>query len=529
MVNHRVFMTFTGREPEATNEAGGSAFEMNPKHAIAQFAVTGCFNNTYYTTGKDQLSTLKSLLKKLPQDVDTFTFLLKLAIYSRENAFMKDMPAYLMAYTGDMIKALSGVERNLYERVFHRVINNGKMIRNFVQIIRSGAVGRKSLGSFLKRMVNTWLTTTSPRTLFRNSIGNNPSMADVIKMTHPRAKSRLHNYMFKYLLGKNVPIDELPPMIYNYEVFKRSGKDGLNPHLSLPEVNFEFLTSLPLAKTHWCELAKHATWQQTIRNLNTFKRHGVFETKGMADVIAGKLEDEIAVAKAKAMPYQIFAAIQNTEDLPYQIRDALENALEASLRHNTPVFTGPVDVFVDSSGSMGSSATGGYNSKISCYQVASLFAAAIYKANPQARIYAYDTDVYKVSGLYHRDSLSTIHRKIMDAGQHGGTDTSVCFRYLQQFSLQHNIRNVVVLSDNESWAHGWYGTNPQQEYDKLLRCREDVKLLAIDLAAYRTTQFDYKPSVLHVGGFNDSVFDLANRFFNTNESDFVKAIEEVTI
>ena len=30
--------------------------------------------------------------------------------------------------------------------VFPRVIDNGKMLRNFVQVVRSGTVGRKSFG-----------------------------------------------------------------------------------------------------------------------------------------------------------------------------------------------------------------------------------------------------------------------------------------------------------------------------------------------------------------------------------------------
>ena len=38
-----------------------------------------------------------------------------------------------------------------------RVIDNGKMLRTFIQIVRSGAVGRKSLGTRPKRLVQRWL------------------------------------------------------------------------------------------------------------------------------------------------------------------------------------------------------------------------------------------------------------------------------------------------------------------------------------------------------------------------------------
>ena len=41
-------------------------------------------------------------------------------------------------------------------RVFDQVVDNGKMLRNFAQIIRSGAVGRKSFGNRPKKLMQTW-------------------------------------------------------------------------------------------------------------------------------------------------------------------------------------------------------------------------------------------------------------------------------------------------------------------------------------------------------------------------------------
>lgn len=44
-----------------------------------------------------------------------------------------------------------------FAQAFSRVVDNGKMLRIFVQIMRSGAVGRKSLRTRPKRMVRHWL------------------------------------------------------------------------------------------------------------------------------------------------------------------------------------------------------------------------------------------------------------------------------------------------------------------------------------------------------------------------------------
>ncbi len=40
---------------DATNEAGGKAYAFRSKHALAQYAVTGCLNGTYYASAATQL------------------------------------------------------------------------------------------------------------------------------------------------------------------------------------------------------------------------------------------------------------------------------------------------------------------------------------------------------------------------------------------------------------------------------------------------------------------------------------------
>ena len=60
MANKTLFSDATNRLPraDARNEAGGRAYRLSPKHALAQLAATGCFNGTYYAKADDQLATL---------------------------------------------------------------------------------------------------------------------------------------------------------------------------------------------------------------------------------------------------------------------------------------------------------------------------------------------------------------------------------------------------------------------------------------------------------------------------------------
>ena len=54
MANKTLFASLKSLLPraDARNEAGGLAYQLPPKHALAQLAATGCFNGTFYAAGR---------------------------------------------------------------------------------------------------------------------------------------------------------------------------------------------------------------------------------------------------------------------------------------------------------------------------------------------------------------------------------------------------------------------------------------------------------------------------------------------
>lgn len=152
MANFQLFQSFRGKNlPTANtvNSEGARAYAYPSKHQLAQYAATGCLNRTFYASAETQLETVLALC----QEVEP-AFIAKTALYCRKQGHMKDMPALLTA-------VLSVRGREYFPAVFTRVIDNGKMLRTFVQIMRSGVVGRKSLGTRPKQLVQQWLNTTS--------------------------------------------------------------------------------------------------------------------------------------------------------------------------------------------------------------------------------------------------------------------------------------------------------------------------------------------------------------------------------
>src|SRR5579862_5913111 len=198
-------------QTDTVNSENAPAYMLAPKHALAQYAATGCFGRTFYATADGQLTRVLELC-----DAVDLEFVARVAVYSRTQSFMKDMPALLCAW-------LSARDLRLHEAVFARVIDNARMLRTYVQILRSGVVGRKSLGTAPKRLVREWLATRDEDTLFSSSAGQSPSLGDILRMVHPKPGSARREAFYGYLLGRPHDLNVLPKLVLQYELFKATG------------------------------------------------------------------------------------------------------------------------------------------------------------------------------------------------------------------------------------------------------------------------------------------------------------------
>ncbi|MBP0581620.1 TROVE domain-containing protein [Labrys sp. LIt4] len=499
MANKSLFASLVGKmlpKAEAANKHGAPSYEFTPRHALAQLAVTGTLNHTFYASATAQLDeTLKAVC-----EVES-AFIAKAAIYARQRGHMKDMPALLLAY-------LSMLQTGDFAKAFPRVVDNGKMLRNFVQVMRSGAVGRKSLGTRPKKLVQAWLETASDIEIMRASVGNAPSLADVIKMVHPKPADKAREALYAWLIGRPYEVTALPAIARAFEAFKQ------DPSLPVPAVPFQMLTALPLTRDHWAAIADKAGWQMLRMNLATFARHGVFEVEGFAEKLAGRLADREAIKRARVFPYQLLMAYaQAGQDIPPVVREALHDAMEIAVA-NVPTIEGRVVVCPDVSGSMSSPVTGyrpGATTQVRCIDVAGLVAASVLRANPSARVIPFEQSVVRVD-LEPRDTVMTNARKLASIGG-GGTNCSAPLEKLANERAKVDL--VIFVSDNQSWVdarRGGEATQMMKQWERVKTSNPDAKLVCLDIQPYTTTQAQERADVLNIGGFSDAVFDTIAAF-----------------
>ena len=531
MANKSLFKSSSkkGKTPppaDVVNAAGGLAYSVSSKEALAQYVATGCLGSTFYATAEEQLDSVLALARAC--DV---MFVAQAAIYGRKSAFMKDAPALLLAHL-----STRGADGAAAMRMaFPLVADNPRMVRTFVQIMRSGRVGRKSMGTMPKRLLQGWFAARNDAALFRGSVGNDPSLADVIKMAHPKPANDARKALYAYLIGKPCNAEHLDALVVAYEAWKR------DPSKSVPDVPFLMLTSASLSKSQWTAIAEAASWQTLRMNLNTFQRHDVFSDKVVIKRLAAKLRDAGEISRARVFPYQLLIAYRNTEGVPAELQNALQDALEIATA-NVPEINGRVAVFPDVSGSMSSPVTGhrtGATTKVECRDVAALVAATLLRRNPDAIVLPFKEDVVKLR-FNPRDSIVSIADKIAQCGS-GGTNCSAPLRHLNAEKEKADM--LVYVSDNESWMDSAVEhrlntytagltsspTAMMKEWEHFKVRNAKAKMVCIDIAPNGTRQAPTREDILNVGGFSDDVFTLISEFSKGSGKDhWVKKIESIS-
>jgi 60 kDa SS-A/Ro ribonucleoprotein len=540
VVNRNLFGSLFGKRTRAdtVNEAGGRAYRLTPKHALAQLAATGCFNGAFYASDEQQLDTLIALAEQVEDNV----FLAKLALYSRERAYMKDMPAALLLI-------LSRRDPALFRRAFARVVDNGRVLRTLFQMLRSGRFGRKSLSYCLQRAFQGWLNGAKVGTLLSASVGNDPSLRDVLRLARPTPADNARRALFGLLTGKPVeawaPATEadLPAEAAALAAFRKAAtEDEQVALLEGVRLRWDLLADSARGPRVWKAIARQMGPQALRMNLNTLLRHGVFtDDVEMVRYVAERIADADEIRRSRQFPYQYLAAYLNAEvALHGPIKEALGRAAEVACG-NVPELPEPVLIGLDVSGSMGSPVTGargrGATSKMRCVDVAALFAAALVRRNPGSVVIPFDTQAYRTTVTPDEPILDLAARLARYGG--GGTDCALPLAEANDGYSDRRFAGCVLVSDMESWVGagraGSTGVLTQWEQFAATQRRlhgagwDGPKLVCINVQAYTTAQAPERPDVLNVGGFSDAVFGVVASFLADDSERFVREVEAVEL
>jgi 60 kDa SS-A/Ro ribonucleoprotein len=473
---------------------------------------------------------------------------------------MKDMPAALLV-------VLSSRDTKLMHQVFDRVVDNGRVLRTVFQMTRSGQFAptgksRRGLSSSTQRAFQRWLNDASVSKLLSSSIGNDPSLRDVLRMARPTPKDDARRALFGWLTDK--PVDkwapateaDLPTMVQSLIAYRNANTAEAQTLIAGElVVRWDLLADAAKGPLVWKAIARQMGPQALRMNLNTLLRHDVFKSGNgktdnvMVDYVASRLANADGIARSRQFPYQFLAAYLNASaEVPQKIKASLHQAAEIACG-NVPELPGPVVIGLDTSGSMGCPVTGnragnngsrGGTSSMRCVDVAALFAAAILRRNPDSVVIPFDTQAYNVR-IDPQDTILSLSERLAKYGG-GGTDCSIPLREANKRHSKRPLVGCVLVSDNESWITGGraygYGhrgsTGVMTEWQEFVKNARrhgitDPKLVCIDIQPYGSSQAPERDDILNIGGFSDAVFNVVRSFLSNDKTRFVREVESVEL
>ncbi len=406
--------------PTIRNRDGFPAYERPLEEQYLQTLLTNTLGNTYYAT-KEELLQESTRVHEDMLDADA-EFAAKAMAFARNEGFMRLQPIYGLA-------RLSAANPSLFARAFPHVIKIPSDLSDFLTILRGQ--GRGEGGRAVKREVAKFLNAVSEYwTLKYNGRGRGYSIGDMIITSHAKAKDERQNRLFRYAMGKEGGLGDLPQLAA-FEALKTAETDAERIRwIAEGKLPHEIVTgAVKPTKAIWNAILEQMPIFALLRNLNTMDRAGVLDER--YGYIKQQLTSADVLRRSKILPFRFLTAYNKIEK--EWVRDVLRQSVELTF-DNLPDLTGRTAIFLDVSGSM----DGEY------LRIGSVFALALFKKTEgHSLFWTFDTQVHdpKPSRV---DSILTQAERIHSIG---GTDTGEPVRRL----LRHpqTFDNIIIVTDEQ--------------------------------------------------------------------------------
>ena len=333
--------------------------------------------------------------------------------------------------------------------------------------------------------------------------GRGIRMADVIELTHPKARDAQQNALFKWLLDHRhhndaVADPDLLPVLAaakaQAEVAPEARREALRENgpesLAKAGVSWERLSGWlgdGMDAEAWESVIPTMGVMALVRNLRNFDEQGV--SQAAVDLATDRITNAASVARARIFPYQVWAAYKYAPSDTW--KSALGTTLELTTR-NVPRLDRTL-VVIDMSGSMQAPVTG--KSKMSRVEVASLMASVTAARSPTTDVVIFGHGNKAVKLPKGASVLGNVDRIMAQLGSVGhATYGHTAIR--NHFDARRHDR-VVMFTDDQMQDAGRVNLN------------HVPVIYTIDLAGYRPRSMPTGSKGRYtLAGFSDATFTL---------------------
>jgi 60 kDa SS-A/Ro ribonucleoprotein len=427
--------------PMTTNSDGFPAYVKDIQVSTLQTLTTNSagksFDSKLRNIHPDSKRIYAAMLEHDPE------FFAKALVYARNEGFMRLQPI-----TG--LYALQVAEPKLFTQYAPKVLLYPTDYKDFLDIVHKNRPGTSRRDRELKRtgcqggrnimrVVKQFLCDLSEYHVmkYNGNSADSYSMKDLLICFHPIPTDERVNDLFKYIMT-GVVNEKSMPQIACLDRLKSAQTDQERIDLiKKGKLPWEIVTSVCVpSKEIWSAIFEQMPLQALVKNMNTIERHDLVAEK--LEYLKGRLNDPIAVAKSRMLPYQWLKANEHVTNP--RLQELVRNAFELSFTA-LPDIKGTTAIYIDISGSMVRNGI----------EEAAVFGVSLFKkTNGTGDVRLFNTSSVPAKCSM-SESIMSQSKRIADMVG-GGTDTGACIR--EATEVKRKFDNIIVITD-ETQNTGW--------------------------------------------------------------------------
>lgn len=500
---------------QVQNNAGGYVFALDPLKQLERFLILGSDRPTYYQTAQAltvaNAQCVVACWAAHPQQ--TLDLIVDISLNGRAP---KNDPAIFAMALGTLDTDTQ--TRQLVYANLHRVCRTASHMFMFVELSRT--LG-KGWGRGMKNAIARFYTAKHLDALGMQVVKyrqrNGYTHKRLLQTSHPKTKDAPRLNLFRWLVGKEHNVEQLPDIVQGFVEAQRQDSTPLAVLKRYPNLPWEALPTEALNDPQvWSFLLPGMGLTALMRNLGKMSSLGILKPLSKEeDHVVRRLTDPVEVQSSRLHPMSILFAMKtystgrgfrgsNSWPVNHNVVAALETAFNLSFGNveagNKRTFIG-----LDVSGSMSTNLINGTN--LSAREASAAMAMITFRSEPRVFMQGFSTSFVDLK-VTKNDSLPDVLRKISGL-PFAGTDCAMPMIYAQQQKLE--VDQFVIYTDNETHSGRTHPFQALKDYRRASGI--DAKLVVVGMTATRFSIADPSdPGMLDVVGFDTNAPTLIAGF-----------------
>jgi 60 kDa SS-A/Ro ribonucleoprotein len=472
------------------NHEGEKAFVLTPQMELYAAVATASLNDKFYEKADETLVRLRALIAK-----NDATFVAKLAIYAREQMYLRSVPMVLAV---ELAKQHSG--DGLVSKLTNRVVQRADEITEILAYyaLANERAQVKQLNKISKQLQKGLADAFNKFDEYQFAKYNRDAhvkLKDALFLVHPKAKDVAQQLLFDKIVKDEL---QLP---YTWEVELSA----------LGQLKYDTVELKQAAKkAKWEELifSNKIGYMATMRNLRNILEADV--SKEALNKVCDYIGNEKAVANSKQLPFRFLAAYREIKTLNDGRVGKVLDALEKAVLHSAANIAGYNDdtkvvIAADVSGSMQQPISA--KSKVLLYDIG-LMLAMLLQNRCDNVVTGMFGDTWKTINVAKNNILSNVQEFYNREGEVGySTNGYLVVKDL----LKRNkiVDKVMLFTDAQLWNSNQSGETIASVWKQYKKIAPHAKIYLFDLAGHGATPLNVMSNdVFLIAGWSDKIFNV---------------------